>query len=152
FILESLASVIPAPLILLWLIEIKNAGALSFTRLSEGKEEKTEPGQPGLWTVTDLNYSRSTIGLYNFNHKQLEMILNKPRLKYKPVFNQVECHPYLNQSNLPEFCKSKDIVVVACSALASQTVERDSPYLLEEPILNSIAKKHNRNPGHVALC
>lgn len=27
-----------------------------------------------------------------------------------------------------------------------------SPSFLEEPILNAIAKKHNRNPGQVALC
>lgn len=96
-----------------------------------------------------------SIGVSNFNHKQLEMILNKPGLKYKPVCNQVECHPYLNQSKLLEFCKSKDIVLVAYSALGSQKdpkwVEKDSPYLLEEPILIAIAKKHNRSPGQVAL-
>ncbi|XP_023609355.1 prostaglandin F synthase 1-like isoform X2 [Myotis lucifugus] len=96
-----------------------------------------------------------SIGVSNFNHKQLEMILNKPGLKYKPVCNQVECHPYLNQSKLLEFCKSKDIVLVAYSALGSQKdpnwVEKDSPTLLEEPVLKAIAKKHNRSPGQVAL-
>ncbi|XP_070247334.1 aldo-keto reductase family 1 member C15-like isoform X2 [Myotis yumanensis] len=96
-----------------------------------------------------------SIGVSNFNHKLLEMILNKPGLKYKPVCNQVECHPYLNQSKLLEFCKSKDIVLVAYSALGSQRdpnwVEKDSPALLEEPVLKAIAKKHNRSPGQVAL-
>lgn len=102
----------------------------------------------------DAGLTRS-IGVSNFNHKLLEMILNKPGLKYKPVCNQVECHPYLNQSKLLEFCKSKDIVLVAYSALGSQKdpnwVEKDSPALLEEPILKAIAKKHNRSPGQVAL-
>nr|XP_012298812.1 prostaglandin-E(2) 9-reductase-like isoform X1 [Aotus nancymaae]XP_012298813.1 prostaglandin-E(2) 9-reductase-like isoform X1 [Aotus nancymaae]XP_012298814.1 prostaglandin-E(2) 9-reductase-like isoform X1 [Aotus nancymaae]XP_012298816.1 prostaglandin-E(2) 9-reductase-like isoform X1 [Aotus nancymaae]XP_012298817.1 prostaglandin-E(2) 9-reductase-like isoform X1 [Aotus nancymaae]XP_012298818.1 prostaglandin-E(2) 9-reductase-like isoform X1 [Aotus nancymaae]XP_012298819.1 prostaglandin-E(2) 9 len=96
-----------------------------------------------------------SIGVSNFNHKQLELILNKPGLKYKPTCNQVECHPYLNQSKLLEFCKSKDIVLVAYSALASHRdpnwMDPDSPYLLEEPILKSIAKKHSRSPGQVAL-
>uniref|UniRef100_A0A8D1TN46 NADP-dependent oxidoreductase domain-containing protein n=1 Tax=Sus scrofa TaxID=9823 RepID=A0A8D1TN46_PIG len=96
-----------------------------------------------------------SIGVSNFNHKQLEMILNKPGLKYKPVCNQVECHPYLNQSKLLEFCKSKDIVLVAYSALGSQRnskwVEESNPYLLEDPVLNAIAKKHNRSPAQVAL-
>ncbi|XP_073857010.1 putative aldo-keto reductase family 1 member C8 isoform X3 [Macaca fascicularis] len=96
-----------------------------------------------------------SIGVSNFNHKLLELILNKPGLKYKPTCNQVECHPYLNQSKLLEFCKSKDIVLVAYSALGSQRdpqwVDPDSPHLLEEPILKSIAKKHSRSPGQVAL-
>ncbi|XP_062954826.1 aldo-keto reductase family 1 member C15-like [Cynocephalus volans] len=96
-----------------------------------------------------------SIGVSNFNHKQLELILNKPGLKYKPTCNQVECHPYLNQSKLLEFCKSKDIVLVAYSALASHRdpnwIDPNIPRLLEEPILNAIAKKHNRTPGQVAL-
>nr|XP_020010812.1 aldo-keto reductase family 1 member C1 homolog isoform X2 [Castor canadensis] len=96
-----------------------------------------------------------SIGVSNFNRKQLELILNKPGLKYKPTCNQVECHPYLTQNKLLEFCKSKDIVLVAYSALGSHRdpnwVGQDSPYLLEDPILNAIAKKHSRSPGQIAL-
>ncbi|XP_045385665.1 aldo-keto reductase family 1 member C15-like isoform X2 [Lemur catta] len=102
----------------------------------------------------DLGLAKS-IGVSNFNHKQLEMILNKPGLKYKPTCNQVECHPYLNQSKLLEFCKSKDIVLVAYSALGStrdpKWVDSDSPHLLEEPVLKAIAKNHDRSPAQVAL-
>ncbi|XP_041486721.1 aldo-keto reductase family 1 member C15-like [Microtus oregoni] len=102
----------------------------------------------------DLGLTKS-IGVSNFNRKVLELILNKPGLKYKPVCNQVECHPYLNQSKLLEFCKSKDIVLVAYSALGSHRdpnwISDKSPYLLEEPILKTIAEKHNRSPGQVAL-
>ncbi|KAM9674129.1 aldo-keto reductase family 1 member C23-like protein [Trichechus inunguis] len=59
------------------------------------------------------------VGVFNFNCRQLEMILNKPRLRYQPVYNQVECHPYLNQSKLLDFCKLKYTVLVAYSALES---------------------------------
>ena len=36
---------------------------------------------------------------------------------------QVECHPYLNQNKLLEFCKSHDIVLVAYGALGSQRLK-----------------------------
>uniref|UniRef100_A0A4W2FPY3 Dihydrodiol dehydrogenase 3-like n=1 Tax=Bos indicus x Bos taurus TaxID=30522 RepID=A0A4W2FPY3_BOBOX len=96
-----------------------------------------------------------SIGVSNFNHKQLEKILNKPGLKYKPVCNQVECHPYLNQNKLLEFCKSHDIVLVAYGALGSQRLKNwvnpNYPILLEDPVLCAIAKKHKQTPALVAL-
>ncbi|XP_026508038.1 aldo-keto reductase family 1 member C3 homolog isoform X2 [Terrapene carolina triunguis] len=96
-----------------------------------------------------------SIGVSNFNRRQLEMILNKPGLKYKPVLNQVECHPYLNQSKLLAFCKSKDILLEAYCALGSQRdkmwIDQSTPVLLEDPVLGAIAKKYNRSPALVAL-
>ncbi|XP_057587210.1 dihydrodiol dehydrogenase 3-like [Hippopotamus amphibius kiboko] len=96
-----------------------------------------------------------SIGVSNFNRRQLERILSKPGLKYKPVCNQVECHPYLNQSKLLDFCKSKDIVLVAYSALGSQRLPQwmnpNLPVLLDDPILCAIAKKHKQSPALVAL-
>ncbi|XP_008059176.1 aldo-keto reductase family 1 member C3-like [Carlito syrichta] len=96
-----------------------------------------------------------SIGVSNFNRRQLERILSKPGLKYKPVCNQVECHPYLNQSKLLDFCKSKDIVMTAYAALGSNSdkewVNKSNPVLLEDPVLNAIAEKHRRTPAQVAL-
>uniref|UniRef100_A0A8C3YNM1 Aldo-keto reductase family 1 member C2 n=1 Tax=Catagonus wagneri TaxID=51154 RepID=A0A8C3YNM1_9CETA len=96
-----------------------------------------------------------SIGVSNFNHKQLERILNKPGLKYKPVCNQVECHPYLNQSKLLDFCKSNDIVLVAFGALGSQRLKDwmnpSHPVLLDDPVLGAIAKKHKQTPALIAL-
>ncbi|XP_035312237.1 estradiol 17 beta-dehydrogenase 5 isoform X2 [Cricetulus griseus] len=95
------------------------------------------------------------IGVSNFNRRQLEMILNKPGLKHKPVCNQVECHPYLNQRKLLDFCKSKDIVLVAYSALGSHRektwVDSNLPILLDDPVLGSMAKKYKRTPALIAL-
>ncbi|CAH2276528.1 Rho crystallin [Pelobates cultripes] len=96
-----------------------------------------------------------SIGVSNFNRRQLELILNKPGLKYKPVCNQVECHPYLNQSKLLEFCKSHDILLAGYSVLGSHRhkdwVDQNSPVLLEDPLLVSIGKKYKKTPAHVAL-
>ncbi|XP_053574932.1 aldo-keto reductase family 1 member C1 [Bombina bombina] len=96
-----------------------------------------------------------SIGVSNFNRRQLELILNMPGLKYKPVCNQVECHMYLNQSKLLAFCKSQDIVLVAYAVLGSSRdekwVDQNSPVLVEDPVLNTIAKRHNRTPAQVAM-
>lgn len=96
-----------------------------------------------------------SIGLSNFNRRQLELILNKPGLKYKPVCNQVECHIYLNQSKLLKFCKSKDIVLVAYSVLGSSRdkawIDQNSPVLLEDPVLLRIGQKYTKSPAQIAL-
>ncbi|XP_038627946.1 aldo-keto reductase family 1 member C3 homolog [Tachyglossus aculeatus] len=102
----------------------------------------------------DASLVRS-IGVSNFSRKHLEMILSKPGLKYKSVCNQVECHLYLNQSKLLEFCKANDITLVAYSVLGSQRnklwVDQSTPVLLEDPVLGAVAKKHNRTPALVSL-
>uniref|UniRef100_A0A670KFR1 NADP-dependent oxidoreductase domain-containing protein n=1 Tax=Podarcis muralis TaxID=64176 RepID=A0A670KFR1_PODMU len=96
-----------------------------------------------------------SIGVSNFTRKQLEMILNKPGLKYKPVINQVECHPYRNQSKLLAFCKSNDIILEGYCVLGSQRdpswLNPDAPPLLEDPLLVAIAKKYNKTPALVAI-
>ncbi|XP_033019452.1 aldo-keto reductase family 1 member C3-like [Lacerta agilis] len=96
-----------------------------------------------------------SIGVSNFTRKQLEMILNKPGLKHKPVINQVECHPYRNQSKILAFCKSNNIVLEGYSVLGFQRdsnwLNPDTPPLLEDPLLVAIAKKYNKSPALVAI-
>ncbi|KAK7796143.1 hypothetical protein U0070_007567, partial [Myodes glareolus] len=94
-----------------------------------------------------------SIGVSNFNRRQLEMILKKPGLKHKPVCNEVECHPYLNQMKLLEFCKSNDIVLNEGFSLTvfHSRVDPSSPVLLDEPVLHFMAKKYNQTPALIAL-
>ncbi|KAM9312695.1 estradiol 17 beta-dehydrogenase 5-like [Gastrophryne carolinensis] len=96
-----------------------------------------------------------SIGVSNFNKRQIEHILSNPELKYKPVCNQVECHIYHNQSKMLEFLKSHDIVLVGYSVLGSSRnevwVDPKSPVLLEDPTLNAIADKLGRTPAQVAM-
>ena len=51
----------------------------------------------------------------NFNIEHLEKVLNE--CEVVPVVNQVECHPYLQQKELKEFCAKHNIYIEAYSPL-----------------------------------
>lgn len=92
-------------------------------------------------------YVRS-IGVSNFDIPQMERLLSQARVK--PVTNQVECHPNLNQVQLIKYCIDRGITVTAYSPLGR-------PYLgkrnlaLNDPRVHAIAAAHNKTPAQVVL-
>ena len=93
-----------------------------------------------------------SIGLSNFNSEQIADVLAKGSVK--PVTNQVECHPYLGQAKLLDFCKERGITITAYSPLGSPDrpwAQPGEPLLLDDPKVKAIASKHSKSPAQVLI-
>jgi len=86
-----------------------------------------------------------SIGVSNFPINTIIDMLSY--CKIKPVVNQVEVHPYFNQSALKEACQMFDIKLQGYSPLGSGSAEN---FLKHETMLK-IAKKHGKSTAQVAL-
>ena len=61
------------------------------------------------------------IGISNFSITKTERLLQTAKIV--PAVNQVECHPYLQQQHLKEYCDSKGLLQCAstiCDKKGSQ--------------------------------
>lgn len=83
------------------------------------------------------------IGVCNFHIEHLERLMNETEVV--PVVNQIECHPYLTQVEMKEFCKKHNIYVESYSPL-----EQGGEVLSDETIVK-IAEAHNKTPAQVIL-
>ncbi len=94
------------------------------------------------------------IGVCNLSRTKLESLYTGATIK--PVMNQVELHPFLQQRELLAYCKSNAILMTAYSPLgsgdrAAGMKKKDEPSLLENPVIVRVAAKHQVSPAQVLL-
>ncbi|MET0589604.1 MAG: aldo/keto reductase [Naasia sp.] len=83
-----------------------------------------------------------SIGVSNFTESHLSRLIGESGTK--PVLNQVELHPWLQQSDLREFGREMDILTEAWSPLARGRV-------LDSAALAPIAAKHGRTAAQIVI-
>lgn len=86
-------------------------------------------------------YAKS-IGVSNFNIYQLEEL--QAISDITPAVNQIEYHPYWDQSELAAYCHQHHIAVQAYAPLARGAYFQD-------PVILKIAEVHRRTPAQIGL-
>ncbi|XP_030385406.1 1,5-anhydro-D-fructose reductase isoform X1 [Scaptodrosophila lebanonensis] len=90
-----------------------------------------------------------SIGVSNFNSEQIQRILDNCEIK--PVTNQVECSPALNQKPLTAFCKERGITLTAYSPLGRPAPAEQKPEFIYSPKTQAIAKKYGKTAPQIVL-
>jgi len=93
-----------------------------------------------------------SIGISNFNTQIICDMLTYAKIQ--PAVNQIECHPYLQQTDFVEFCQRHNIHVTAYSPLSSPgrpVGGNELKNILVDPEINEIADKHGKTPAQIAL-
>ncbi|XP_060523373.1 aldo-keto reductase family 1 member A1-like [Cylas formicarius] len=93
-----------------------------------------------------------TIGLSNFNQRQVENILREAKIK--PVANQIELNVYLSQNEFVEFLQKNGLVAISYFSLSNPGLKAhwpDKPQVLEDQIVQKIAEKHKKTPAQILL-
>lgn len=92
------------------------------------------------------------VGVANFTAPMLVDLLSYAKIF--PAVNQIELHPYLQQTRLVEFYQRQGIVVTAYSPLGTPENARaqgNEPILLEDETVVVIAQNHKKTPAQVLI-
>ena len=83
------------------------------------------------------------IGVCNFDIEHLQRIIDECEIV--PAVNQVERHPYLQQTELKNFCEKHGILLEAYSPLMN------GAQVLDDPVIQEIANQYDKTPAQVIL-
>nr|XP_054927576.1 1,5-anhydro-D-fructose reductase-like [Dermacentor andersoni] len=118
----------------------------------------------GMEDAANMGMTRS-IGLCNFNKEQVTRILTMATIR--PAALQVECHAYLNQDDLLQFCKEHSICLTAYAPLGSPRAarhgaaasckeekpreEQNHSDLMQHELLRKIADTYKKTPAQILI-
>jgi len=86
------------------------------------------------------------IGVSNYRVEDFDQFLSQARIK--PLCNQIEFHPYLQQPELINYCQKHGIWVSCYTSLAPLHLKTDGPV---NAVIDKIAKKHHRSEAQILL-
>jgi len=93
------------------------------------------------------------IGLSNFNSHQIGRVLEVAKIK--PANLQCECHPWLNQQKLIDYCNKHDITFTAYSPLGAPRrpwADTDGlETLMDNATVKAVAAKHSKSAAQVLI-
>ena len=94
--------------------------------------------------LNDIKESGRTrsIGVSNFSHKHLQELYSYSDIR--PVVNQIELSPFLQQPLIASFCRSENIQLTGYCPLAKGR-------RFDEPVLADIAEQHGKSPAQVMI-
>jgi diketogulonate reductase-like aldo/keto reductase len=87
------------------------------------------------------------IGISNFNVRRLKELLTTA--KVVPAANQIEAHPYIQQPELFDLCKSHNILVEAYSPLGNN--QTGEPRTVDDEVVHAVGKRLGMDPGQVLV-
>lgn len=85
-----------------------------------------------------------SIGVSNYNTHHIDELLQWDGLKVKPAVNQIELNPWLQRTDLVDYCRQHGIAMEAYSPLTRGTK-------LADPQLVAYAKKYNKSPAQILV-
>lgn len=137
-----------------WPVGYQKTGEL-FPKAASGEALHSNFDLKATWKameeLVDAGLTKS-IGISNFNIKQVDYILENARIK--PVTNQIEVHPYLVNKKLIEHCRNKNVSITAYSPLGSPGrpwATADDRVLMKEPKLLALAEKYKKSPAQILI-
>lgn len=130
---------------------------ITFPKGADGFIAEEEIPVMETWTAMEKLVKKGLIrfiGVCNFSLRRLKKLQEQAHIK--PVMNQIELHPYLQQQPMLDYCESHDIQITAYSPLGSpdrpaNLKKADEPSLLQNPVIWKIAREKAISPAQLLL-